>query len=101
MVTVDHFKIIESCIHNLVTNQICVLSITLLSQARRRLSRSLINMTTTETRFMSDQAQQGQIIRVVLHYAMILLRYFLAHPDHIDNILRMKLEGHHIEMKEH
>ena len=97
----DHFRTSKSCTPALVRDNTCVLSIILLSLVIKRSNRLLISMITTEMRFMLGQAQQGPIIRVVLHYVMNLLRSFHAHPDHTDNTLRMKLGEHPIEMKAH
>lgn len=101
--TVDHFlfrtrtRTNVTCILALVINHTCVDNITLRSLVRKKFSRYLTSMITIVTKSMLDQAQLEHIIKVVLHCEVILLRSFLAHPDHIDNIPRMKQADHRIE----
>ena len=86
----------RNCTLDLETNRSCAHSITLLSLVRKKLNRFLTSTTTIATRSMLDQARKGQHIKIVHHCALILLKSFLVHPDHIDSIPRMKQADHNI-----
>ena len=101
MATVGLYRINENSILASVISHPCALSITQPNPVRKGFNKYLINTTITVKKFMSDQVQQEQIIKVDLRYAMILLKSFLVHPDHIDNIQKKKQADHLTEKKEH
>ena len=83
----------------LAINHSCAQNITLPSLVRKKFSRYLTSTITIVMKFMLDQARLEHNIKTVLHYVVIHLRSFLAHPEHIGNIRRIPMKAdHHIEI---